>query len=158
LLESFQTDYIDVLTFYYVEEPSEWDEIRAPGGVLDYCRKAQRQGLVRHLGLTSHQRPLAARIARSGMLDLLMIRYNAAPRGAEQEIFPVTEARGMPVITYTSLRWGALLKTTLDDPTGFVVPPAPEWYRFVLSRPEVTVALMAPRDRAELDENLTVLE
>jgi predicted aldo/keto reductase-like oxidoreductase len=157
LLGALGSDYVDVLTFYYVEEPSEWDEIQAPGGALAYCRDAQRQGLVRHLGLTSHQRPLAAEIARTGSLDLLMIRYNAAHRGAEREIFPVTGPLGMPVITYTSLRWGALLGRTPDDPPGFVAPRAPEWYRFVLGRPEVSVALMAPRDRAELDDDLSVL-
>ena len=35
-----------------------------------------------------------------------MIRYNAAHRGAEREVFPVTEALGLPVIAYTALRWG----------------------------------------------------
>jgi predicted aldo/keto reductase-like oxidoreductase len=37
------------------------------------------------------------------------------------------------------------------------VPRAPAWYRFVLQNPSVTVALMAPDDRAELDEDLSVL-
>ena len=50
------TDYIDVLTFYYVEEPGEWDQLSGPGGALDYCRAARRDGLVRRLGLTTHQR------------------------------------------------------------------------------------------------------
>jgi len=95
--------------------------------------------------------------ARSGQLDLLMIRYNAAHRVAEEVIFPETDARGLSVIAYTALRWGALLEATPDDPTGFVVPRAPAWYRFVLQSPSVTVALMAPRDRAELEEDLSVL-
>jgi predicted aldo/keto reductase-like oxidoreductase len=64
----------------------------------------------------------------------------------------------MPIITYTALRWGALLRPTPDDPPGFAVPPAPWWYRFVLQSPSVTIALMAPNDRAELEEDLTVLE
>jgi hypothetical protein len=32
-----------------------------------------------------------------------------------------------------------------------------DWYRFVLQSPSVTVALMAPDNRTELDENLTLL-
>jgi predicted aldo/keto reductase-like oxidoreductase len=86
-----------------------------------------------------------------------MIRYNAAHRGAEQEVFSVTDAIQMPVIVYTCLRWGALLQPTPDDPPGFVVPRAPAWYRFALQTPSVAVALMAPGDRAELEEDLTVL-
>jgi predicted aldo/keto reductase-like oxidoreductase len=157
ILRELATDYVDVLTFYYVEEAGEWEQIAGPGGALDFCRRAQERGRVRLLGLTSHQRPLAADIARGGQLDLLMIRYNAAHRGAEQEVFPVTDALGMPVVVYTCLRWGALLRPTPDDPPGFVVPRAPAWYRFALQSPSVAVALMAPESRAELEEDLTVL-
>jgi predicted aldo/keto reductase-like oxidoreductase len=158
ILRELHSEYVDILTFYYVEEQGEWDQIAGPGGALDYCRRAQEQGKVRMLGLTSHQRPLAAAFARSGLIDMLMIRYNAAHRGAETDIFPVTDALGMPVVTYTALRWGALLRNTPDDPPEFRAPPAPLWYRFVLQNPSVTVVLMAPEDRAELEEDLTALD
>jgi predicted aldo/keto reductase-like oxidoreductase len=158
ILHELNTDYVDLLTFYYVEAAAEWRQIIAPGGALEFCRQAQRDGRVRLLGVTSHQRKLAAQMAHSGELDMLMIRYNAAHRGAETDVFPVTNALGMPVVVYTCLRWGALLEPTPDDPPGFVVPRAPAWYRFALQSPSVTVALMAPDNRAELDENLTVLD
>ena len=87
-----------------------------------------------------------------------MIRYNASHRGAEQDVFPDTRALGMPVVAYTCLRWGALLQKTPEDPPGFIVPRAPAWYRFVLQNRSVTVALMAPDNRAELEEDLTVVE
>jgi aryl-alcohol dehydrogenase-like predicted oxidoreductase len=156
-LAQLRTDYIDVLTFYYVEERAEWQQIIGPGGSMEFCAAAQREGRVRMLGVTSHQRPLAAEMAASGLLDMLMIRYNAAHRGAETEIFPVTTACGLPVVVYTCLRWEALLRPTPDDPPGFVVPPAPAWYRFALQHPAATVALMAPENRAELDEDLQAL-
>jgi aryl-alcohol dehydrogenase-like predicted oxidoreductase len=158
VLKALGSDYVDVLTFYYVETAEEWAEITAEGGALGYCRAAQRAGRVRRLGLTTHQRPLAADVARGGLLDLLMIRYNAAHRGAEQEVFPAATAAGLPVIAYTALRWGALLLPTPDDPPGFAVPPAPAWYRFVLQSPAVTVTMAAPHTREELDEDLTVLD
>src|SRR5262249_21774664 len=142
---------VDVLTYYYVEEQSEWDEITGPGGAHEYCEKATRAGQVRFIGVTSHQRPLAAQMAKSGLLDLLMIRYNAAHRGAEQDIFPVADSLGIPVVVYTCLRWGALLEPTPDDPPGFVPPRAPAWYRFAMQSPSVTVALMAPDNRTELN-------
>ncbi len=158
ILRELGTDYVDVLTFYYVEEPEEWRQIIGPGGVLEFCRAAKEAGQVRLLGLTSHQRPLVAEWARSGLLDMLMIRYNAAHRGAEQEVFPVTAALGLPVVVYTCLRWGALLRGTSEDPPDFEVPRAPAWYRFALQNPAATVALMAPESREELEEDLTVLE
>ncbi len=96
LLDELATDYLDVATYYYVERQHEWDEITAPDGAAEVLETAREQGIVRAIGLTSHQRALAARIAATGRLDLLMIRYNAAHRGAEQDVFPVTLRAGCP--------------------------------------------------------------
>jgi predicted aldo/keto reductase-like oxidoreductase len=158
VLALLRTDYIDVLTLYYIERAEEWADVIRPGGALPYLRDARRDGIVRRIGITSHQRLLAARMAASGQLDLIMIRYNAAHRGAEADVFPVTQPLGLPVITYTALRWGALLRPTPDDPPGFEVPRPPDWYRFALQHPAVTVVLAAPQTRAELDEDLQVLD
>jgi predicted aldo/keto reductase-like oxidoreductase len=157
ILATLRTDYIDVLTLYYVEHEEEWRQLGASGGALGYLQRAKQDGIMRRIGVTSHQRPLAARMAASGAIDVLMIRYNAAHRGAEQDIFPTTDARQIPVIAYTALRWGALLRSTPNDPAGFTVPSAPDWYRFVLQSSSVAVVLAAPNDRHELEHDLEVL-
>jgi predicted aldo/keto reductase-like oxidoreductase len=174
VLGELQTDYLDVVTYYYVEHAEEWDEIIGRGGAAEVLEPARAEGRVRMIGLTTHERPLAARIAasahssaatpadgslpRPGRLDLLMVRYNAAHRGAEREVFPITAALRMPVVAFTCLRWGALLQPTPSDPPGFVVPRAPDWYRFVLANPAISIALMAPDNSAALAEDLTLLD
>ncbi len=156
-LEQLRTDYIDVVTFYYVERRSEWQEILAPGGAMQAMRQAHERRFVRLLGLTTHQRALAAELLKEQALDLLMLRYNAAHRSPEKGIFPLAQKLETPLIAFTALRWKALLKSTKDDPDNFVSPPAGEWYRFVLSHPAVSVALMAPNDRKELLDSLKLL-
>ncbi|MCS6952397.1 MAG: aldo/keto reductase [Bryobacteraceae bacterium] len=158
ILHELATDYLDVATLYYVESDSEWSQLSAPGGVLEYLEQQKRLGRLRLIGLTSHQRKLAARWARSGRLDLLMVRYNAAHLGAEEDVFPATQELGIPVVTYTALRWKALLRPTPDDPPGFQPPPAVEWYRFCLAHPAVAVVLAAPSNRSELAHVLTLLD
>jgi predicted aldo/keto reductase-like oxidoreductase len=150
--------YLDVVTLYYVESREEWEEIAGPNGALAALGEAKAAGRVRAIGLTSHQRPLAARIAASGALDMLMVRYNAAHRGAEREVFPTTDRLGLPVVTFTAQRWGALPRATPADPNGFAPPPPREWYRFALAAPSIRVVLMAPDCRAELDEDLSLLD
>jgi aryl-alcohol dehydrogenase-like predicted oxidoreductase len=144
------------VTLYYVESQAEWTEIVADEGAWNYLDRQRLAGAVRLIGLTTHQRKLAAQWARSGKTDLLMVRYNAAHRGAEQDIFPAATELRIPVVTFTSLRWRALPGGTPADPESFVPPRAPEWYRFCLAHPAVSVALMAPGNREELDENLTL--
>ena len=151
-------DSVDVVTLYYVEEESEWKEIVQPGGALEALEEARGKGQIRLIGLTSHQRKLAARWAESGKLDLLMIRYNAAHRGAEEDVFPVTERLRIPIVAYTAQRWGALKKRTPGDPEGFKPPHAREWYRWALAHPAASVVLMAPANRQELEENLQLLD
>lgn len=152
------TNYLDVVTYYYVEHVDEWEEIIAPGGAGEALESMRAEGTVRAIGLTSHQRHLAARWAASGRLDLLMLRYNAAHRGAERDVFPSCEQHSVPVIAFTGLRWGALLQATPDDPPGFRLPTAAECYQFVLAHPAVNVALMAPDSREELAANLKLLD
>lgn len=155
--EALGTEYLDVVTYYYVEHDDEWEAIIAPGGAAEFVEQAKQQGSVRAIGLTSHQRPLAAKIAATGRLDALMIRYNAAHRGAEEEVFPTSQRLEVPVITYTGVRWGALMQPTPDDPEAWRPPGAPEWYRFVLCHPAVSVGLMAPNGLQELRDDLELL-
>ena len=65
----------------------------APAARWNTAGRPSATAAVRRLGITTHQRPLAAEAARSGKLDLLMIRYNAAHRGAETEVFPADRRR-----------------------------------------------------------------
>ncbi|HEX5411120.1 MAG TPA: aldo/keto reductase [Terriglobia bacterium] len=149
---------IDVVTFYYVESKSEWEQISSRDGALELLEAEKQKGRVRLIGLTTHQRKLAAECAETQKLDLLMVRYNAAHRGAEQDVFSITERLGMPVVAYTAQRWGALRRGTPDDPPGFSPPAATEWYRYALAHPAVSVVLMAPNGRRELGEDLKLLE
>jgi predicted aldo/keto reductase-like oxidoreductase len=156
-LAQLKTDYIDIVTFYYVETQEEWAQIVSSGGALGSLERAREEGRLKMIGLTTHQRSLAQQILASRPLDLLMIRYNAAHRGAEQEVFPQAQEFDVPLVAFTGLRWKALLCPTLDDPEDFTPPPAREWYRFVLAHPAISVALMAPNTRRELLENMELL-
>ena len=157
-LHALGTDRIDFVTFYYVEAESEWQQIIGRGGALEFLQQAQADGQIGIIGLTSHQRRLAASWAQSGKLGLLMIRYNAAHRGAEQDVFPVVAQLGIPVVCFTAQRWGALRERTVEDPPHFTPPAAREWYRFVLAHSSMSVALMAPNNRHELEEDLMLLD
>jgi predicted aldo/keto reductase-like oxidoreductase len=157
MLRELRADYIDIATLYYVESNAEWQELISPGGVYDFLLQQKQNGRLRLIGLTSHQRPLAAAWAGAGRLDMLMVRYNAAHRGAENDVFQAAAERHIPVVTFTGLRWGALLKSTPEDPPGFQPPDAVACYRFCLANDHVAVALAAPSNRAQLEKCTALL-
>ncbi len=84
-------------------------------------------------------------------LDVLMIRYNAAHRGAEAEIFDSLDAERPGVVAYTATRWGQLLRPI----AGLGPMTGPECYRFVLSHPRVDVVLTGPTSYEELEANVS---
>jgi aryl-alcohol dehydrogenase-like predicted oxidoreductase len=152
-LRQLGTDYVDVFLFLGVMKPKE-----LPGRVLDDLRRLREEGRVRAIGLSTHDRRLAGHLAGDGAVDVLMVRYNAAHRGAEEDIFPHLQAHDPGVVAYTATRWTALLRRPRGWPKHGRVPTAGECYRFVLSSPHVDVCMTAPRSVRELDQNLAALE
>ncbi len=164
VLEQTGGERLDVGTLYYVESDGEWESITGRGGAWEAFAARRQSGELGLLGLTSHQRKLAASWVQQrseegpARLDMLMVRYNAAHVGAEQDVFPVTSRLRMPVVTFTGLRWRDLLHGTPADPPGFRLPTATDCYRFCLAHPAVSVTLAAPNGRAELEADLQVLD
>ena len=152
-LRQFQTDYIDVFLFMGVMKEREF-----PQRAREELRKLKDEGKVRAIGLSTHDRSFAGRLAAAGEADVLMIRYNAAHRGAENEIFPHCAAHDPGVISYTATRWTALLRRPRGWPSQEPIPTPGQLYRFVLSNPHVDVCLTGPRNVRELEENLAALE
>ena len=64
VLSTLGTDYIDVLTALLRRAGGRVGGDRRPGGALRYLQDAKRDGVVRRIGVTSHQRALAAEMAR----------------------------------------------------------------------------------------------
>lgn len=150
-LRDLRTDYIDVFQIFWV----------SGGGLkpktLDLLRRFKEEGKIRNIAISTHARRYAAELARQGELDVLMMRYNAAHRGAEEEIFPSLAASQPGVVSYTATRWGMLLRPPRRTLAATRVPTAGDCYRFVLSNPHVHVCLAAPRDMRQLQDNLAAV-
>ncbi len=152
-LRQFGTDYIDVFLFLGVMKEEEF-----PMRARVELYRLRDEGKVRFVGMSCHDRKFAGRLASEGALDTLMIRYNAAHRGAEKDIFPHLQKFNPGVISYTATRWTYLLRRPHRWQKSERVPTAGDCYRFVLSNPNVHVCLTAPRNLRQFDENVKALE
>lgn len=151
-LRQFRTDYIDVFLFLGVTKEKDF-----PSQARNEMQKFREEGKVRAIGMSCHDRSFAGTLAANGSLDVLMVRYNAAHRGAEQDIFPQVTQHNPGIVGYTATRWQALLKRPPDWPKEDPVPTAGLCYRFALSNPHTHVCLTAPRNELELDHNLAAV-
>jgi aryl-alcohol dehydrogenase-like predicted oxidoreductase len=140
-----EVDTIDVFHLFWVQ--AHW---YVTGKTWPAMQKLKEEGRARALGISCHDRPMARALVDELALDVLMIRYNAAHRGAEREIFDTLPSVARPgIVSYTATRWGKLLQ-----PRGDLGPMSgPECYRFALGNPTVDVALCGARNFDELRAN-----
>jgi aryl-alcohol dehydrogenase-like predicted oxidoreductase len=150
--QKLSTEVIDAFFLEYVSPTDDWDEVKRS---LDQLYAWKAAGQIRYVGISTHNRPLALQIIQERLCDVLMHRYNMAHRGAEAAVLPAAETAGMPVIAFTSTRWGTLLKGHPDWPSA--PPTAADCYRFALSQPAIRLVLTSPQTRQQLQANLTAL-
>lgn len=149
-LRQLRTDRIDVFHFLGVMKPREMTP-----RVQDQLARLREDPRVGAVSISCHDRKYAGQLAAAGTLDCLMIRYNAAHRGAETEVFPFLAAHDVGLVSYTATRWTYLLRRSRHWPKDRPIPTAGQAYRFVLANPHVDVCLTAPRNERELMENLS---
>lgn len=150
-LASLGTGYVDLLFLGWFN--------KTPGArLMEAARRLLDSGKVRYLGVTSHNRKFHGRLAREepGPFDVLQVRYNAAHRGAETDVFKDLPQGRPGISVYTATRWGKLLKAR-GMPDGEVPLTAAECYRFALSHPAVDNCLAGPRNEAQMMEGLKAL-
>lgn len=148
-LKVLKRDYLDIFQLGYLpKKPSD--------SLMEAMLRLKEQGKVKHLGVSTHYRKLAAELFKDPNLEVFNIRYNAANRGAEKEIFPFVDSSKDVIVNFNSTRWGQLLKPVegWDKP----LPTAVDCYRFVLSRPEVNVCLTGASNLEQLKQNVKALE
>ena len=150
LLKKLGTEYLDIFQLFWLGRMSAWTP-----STIDALVSLRESGKIRAIGVSIHDRKRAGKLVIDSPLDMLMIRYNAAHPGAELDIFPHLAKRKPAIVAYTATRWRGLLKR----PKGWNGPvmTASDCYRFCLSNPNVDLVLTGPKNRQQLQENLSNL-
>ncbi|MEM9219913.1 MAG: aldo/keto reductase [Cyanobacteria bacterium P01_F01_bin.150] len=151
--QTLDIETVDILFVEYVSPSDDWNQVQA---LLDKFYAWKSEGRIRYVGVTTHNRPIALRLVQHSLCDILMHRYNMAHRKAEQSVFPAAVAAEIPVVSFTSTRWGQLLNGHPDWQGS--PPTAADCYGFSLSQPAIQLTLTAPKTRNDLESNLAVLE
>lgn len=142
---------IDVVGLGFWNEPP-------PPAMVAAAERLKTRGLVKKLVVSCHARRTFEALLATPAFDGVMVRYNAAHLGAEEDVFPHALAAKKLVWAYTATRWGTLLtREAATDGDVERTPTGADCYRFVLSHPAVTACLAGPKDARELDGVLEAL-
>lgn len=147
LARELTLERIDVFLLFWVQ--AHW---YVTGRTWSAMRRLKEDGLARAVGISCHDRPMARALIDELSLDVVMLRYNAAHRGIEREVFATLDPTDRPgIVAYTATRWGKLLKPFADLPAM----SAGECYQFALGHPMVDTVLSGARSFEELAQNVS---
>jgi predicted aldo/keto reductase-like oxidoreductase len=123
-LRQLKVQRIHIYHMHYVRTLEEYRQVMAPGGAYEGLRRARDEGLIDHIGMTSHDLRMLERAIEDGCVEVIMAAYSFLETEALQRVFPMALARDIGVLAMKPFSGG-----TLED-----AGPA---LRFVLSTPGI---------------------
>jgi len=75
-LERLNVEYIDLYQFHGISDFNSLDMILASDGPISVVEKARDTGLVKHIGITSHQMDVAKKAVASGRFETIVFPFN----------------------------------------------------------------------------------
>lgn len=168
LLTRLQTDYIDVGFLHFVDKVADWDAL-ADSDVMRYALSLKEKGVIRAIGLSSHDPVTAKKAVDSGLIDVLMFSLNPAydliPKDvnmpdiftevmegkkqdfsnltlepARAELYRDCEERGVAITVMKTLAMGTLLSKE-RSPLGVALTET-QCISYALSRPAVACVVV----------------
>ncbi len=77
LLIRMKLDYVDVCMIHYVDDERDFDRI-FQGEIIEYAKKLKAGGIVRCLGISTHNPDIALKAVESGLIDVILFSINPA--------------------------------------------------------------------------------
>jgi len=165
LLERLETDYIDIGMLHFVDTGECFDGV-FNGGIIDYASELKKKGIIKTIGLSTHEVGFAKRAVETGLIDVLLFSLNPAfdllPGDmtlddmlvdgnkiasmqnridpARTALYQLCERNGIAITVMKAYMAGRLLNAK-QSPFGSGLSPA-QCIHYALTRPAVASALI----------------
>ena len=165
-LDALGTDYADFGFLHCVDELDDFETL-CKIGVLDYLKELKAQGVVHHIGFSSHTPAVANRILDTGLIDMMMFSINPAydfEKGDDLGVGSVNERfalfrrcrrEGVGISVMKPFFAGRLLSAD-QSPFGVALTHS-QCLQYAIDRPGVLVAVPGVQTMEHLDQLLKFL-
>ena len=161
-MSTLKTDYIDFGFIHCIDESSDLRKVQK-SGIIEYILGLKEQGVVRHLGLSSHTPALANQVLDMGIVDMLMFSinpgydyqqgdYGIGSVAERMDLYRRCEKEGVGISVMKAFSGGQLLSAG-TSPFG---KPLTEYQciQYALDKPAVLTVLPGIRGKADLQRIL----
>ena len=163
LLARLQTDYIDLGMIHFVDSEAEFRQVME-GEFLAYVKEQKKRGIIRHIGMSTHNPQVAKLAALSGEIEMLLFSVNPAfdllPPSEDlndyfaesyqeglggidpqrEELYKLCEQRGVGITVMKGYAGGRLFDAK-TSPFGVALTPV-QCIHYALTRPAVASILV----------------
>ena len=163
LLTRLQTDYIDLGMIHFVDSEAEFRQVME-GEFLAYVKEQKERGVIRHIGMSTHNPQVAKLAALSGEIEMLLFSVNPAfdllPPSEDlndyfaesyqeglggidpqrEELYKLCEQRGVGITVMKGYAGGRLFDAK-TSPFGVALTPV-QCIHYALTRPAVASILV----------------
>jgi predicted aldo/keto reductase-like oxidoreductase len=143
-LHELQTDYINIYQCHGVKTLEEYQNVIAKGGALEGLLQAKEEGIIGHIGITSHSLDLLERVIDDGLFETIMVCFSLLEPKACETVIPKAVEKGVGVIAMKPFSGGVI-----DNPAIAL--------KFTLSWSDVLV-LAGVESKDLVDENWHVFQ
>jgi predicted aldo/keto reductase-like oxidoreductase len=138
-LQELDLDHIHLYQCHFVRDDEEYETVTSPGGALEGLRDAKDEGLIGHIGITSHSQDVLEQAVDDGLFDTIMVCFSFLEPQAKEGLIPKALAQDVGVLAMKPF-------------SGGVIEDAELGLRFALSEPGVLV-LAGVESQGLFDEN-----
>jgi aryl-alcohol dehydrogenase-like predicted oxidoreductase len=128
-LQRLQTDHLDVCHIHSLLDGEDFERRLGPGGSLQALVEAKANGLVTHIGCTSHLSSVLIKALDRYPFEVILVPMNIVEREPLDALIPLCRKRGVGVTAMKPLATGLVparlaLKWLLNQPIAAAVPGA----------------------------------
>lgn len=143
-LKELQLDYIDIYQCHGISSEEEYRMTISPGGALSGLIKAREQGLIGHIGITSHSLDLLEKILDEGLFETIMVCFSFLEPAAREKVIPKAREKNVGIIAMKPFSGGVI-----DAPEAAL--------KWVMAFPDVLV-LAGVEEKRLIDQNWQVFQ
>jgi len=162
-LVRLDVEYLDFYQIWSLFNDENWELATKPGGMLDGIKKAREMGLVKHIGITTHQPPedVLRYLPEADWIESILFTYNLMNRSYEAAIAKAHEL-GIGTIVMNPCGGGKFAENSdiLMKIANSVnaVSVADLAIRYVNSNPNVDTMLCGISKTQDVEDTITSVE
>jgi uncharacterized protein len=107
-LKQLQVKKIDIYHLHNVAKFEEYEAVMSPGGAYEGLIRAKREGLIGHIGMTSHNLPVLEKALEDGHFEVIMTCYSFLEPEAGKRVIPLAKEKGVGVLTMKAFSGGVI--------------------------------------------------